>query len=84
MVYCCVRAKESQREACRGRALTDLSPPTNIQSRELRRQGSLDQVGHLGGDAIEDRDKDIIKDEDSVEQVLHRLGQEGRKCELAG
>lgn len=45
VVYCCVRTKESQQEACRVRALTDLSPPRNIQSRELRRRGSLDQVG---------------------------------------
>lgn len=44
MFYCCVRAKDSQREACRGRALTDPSPPINKQSRRLRRHGSPDQV----------------------------------------
>jgi len=45
VVCCCVRTKASQQEACRVRALADLSPPTNIQSRVLRRRGSLDQVG---------------------------------------
>lgn len=45
MIYCCVRAKESQREACRGRARSDPSPLKNKQS--MRRRGSLDQVGPL-------------------------------------
>lgn len=45
MVYYCNTAQDSQQEACRGRALTDLSPLTSIWSRELRRRGSMDQVG---------------------------------------
>lgn len=36
MVYCCVRARKSQREACLGRASTDLYPPTSTSSQELR------------------------------------------------
>ncbi|MEQ2189614.1 hypothetical protein GOODEAATRI_027004, partial [Goodea atripinnis] len=48
MVYYCIRATENQREACQGRALTDLSLKTSIRTWEAGIQGFQDQVGALG------------------------------------
>lgn len=46
--YCCVRAKDSKRAACRGRARTHPSLLTNRQSRMQGRLISPEQVGTLG------------------------------------
>lgn len=40
--------RQSQREACLGRALTDLSPTTSIRTWGARKQDFQDQVGALG------------------------------------